>query len=296
MRNLNEHNITDAVLDQMGERTDPRIRELITALVRHLHAFARETGLTEEEWLKGMKFLARTGALCSDIRQEFILLSDTLGLSQLVVAQNHNRGGGATEQTVFGPFHVEGVPQGPSHGSDLAMGITGAPLYVSAEVRCNSQAVTGAVVDIWQADSEGHYDVQNTDWRIENAALRTVLRTDEEGRISFRTILPISYPIPTDGTVGEMLRATFRHPMRPAHIHFRIRKPGFDELVTHVFVRGDEYLDSDAVFGVRESCVGDYILNRRGKTFLGDESATPYYTLHHTFTLQPVNSALAGSN
>jgi hydroxyquinol 1,2-dioxygenase len=266
----------------------------MTALVRHLHAFARETRLTEEEWLYGMEFMARTGALCSPTRHEFILLSDTLGLSQLVVAQNHSRERGATEQTVFGPFHVEGVPEQPAHGCDLAIGIAGAPLYVTAEVRCDVGGVADALVDIWQADSDGQYDVQAADWSIENAKLRTLLRTDKAGRLSFRTILPRSYPIPTDGTVGEMLRAIDQHAMRPAHIHFRIRKSGFDDLITHVFVGGDEFLDSDAVFGVRESCIGHYASNPPGKTPLGNESEKSFYSLHYIFNLQRITDAAEG--
>jgi hydroxyquinol 1,2-dioxygenase len=294
MRNLNEYNITDEVVRRMAGAINPRTRELMTALVRHLHVFARETSLTEEEWFRGMKFMARTGVLCSATRQEFILLSDTLGLSQLVVAQNHSRERGATEQTVFGPFHVEGVPERPTHGTDLAIGIAGAPLYVTAEVRCDSREVADALVDIWQADSDGQYDVQTADWCIENAKLRALLRTDKEGRLSFRTILPRSYPIPTDGTVGEMLRAVNRSAMRPAHIHFRIRKVGFDDLITHVFVEGDEFLDSDAVFGVRESCIGNYVLNPPGKTPFGNESEEPYYSLQYIFNLQRVIGAAEG--
>jgi hydroxyquinol 1,2-dioxygenase len=294
MRNLNEYNITDEVVRRMAGAMNPRTRELMTALARHLHAFARETSLTEEEWFRGMKFMAQTGALCSATRHEFILLSDTLGLSQLVVAQNHSRERGATEQTVFGPFHVEGVPEQPTHGADLAIGMAGAPLYVTAEVRCDSGEVADALVDIWQADSDGQYDVQMADWCIENAKLRALLRTDKEGRLSFRTILPKSYPIPTDGTVGEMLRATNRHAMRPAHIHFRIRKLGFDDLITHVFVGGDEFLDSDAVFGVRESCIGNYVLNPAGKTPFGTESEKPYYSLHYIFNLQRMIGTAGG--
>jgi hydroxyquinol 1,2-dioxygenase len=292
MRNLNEHTITDEVLRRMEETANPRIHQLMISLVQHLHDFARETSLTEEEWFAGMAFLARTGSFCSRTRHEFILLSDTLGLSQLVVAQNHSRPKEATEQTVFGPFHVEGAPERPAHGTDLALEMEGDPLYVTARFSSRSGPVAGALVDVWHADSEGKYDVQNKDWRIDDAKLRAVFRTDQEGRIGFRTIVPKSYPIPMDGTVGEMLRATNRHAMRPAHIHFRVQKAGFDPLVTHIFVDGDEFLDSDAVFGVRESCIGKYIRQPPGKTPFGDIATKAYYTLDYTFSLHSLASAV----
>jgi hydroxyquinol 1,2-dioxygenase len=287
VKNLNQHNITDEVLRRIAKTPNKRLHEILTSLVRHLHDFAREVHLSEAEWFEGIGFLTRTGQLCTDTRQEFILLSDTLGLSQLVVAQNHSRPEDLTEQTVFGPFHVEGAPRRAPHGSDLATGLAGDPLFVDAEVYCDGKPLAEAVVDVWQADSEGFYDVQDPDWTLEQAELRAVFRTDAQGRISFRTILPMSYPIPTDGTVGEMLRATERSPMRPAHMHFRVAKPGYDTLITHVFVDGDKYLDSDAVFGVRASCIGNYVRHEAGEKVDGVLQDAPFYKLDYRFALHP---------
>ena len=290
MRNLDEHTITIEVLRRIKDTPNARLKEIMARLVQHMHDFARETKLTEEEWFAGIDFLTRTGQLCAPTRQEFVLLSDTLGLSQLVVAQSHSRPQGTTEQTVFGPFHVEGAPSRPAHGSDISVGVSGEPLYVTARVISGNAPVPGASVDVWHADAGGEYDVQGTHWTIEQARLRAKIQTDEDGRFSFKTILPKSYPIPTDGTVGEMMQATRRSPMRPAHIHFRVKKSGFDPLITHVFVDGDEFLDSDAVFGVRGSCIGNYALNPPGATPFGDISARPYYTLDYCFSLHPLTS------
>ena len=287
MQNLDQHNITEEVLRRIANTPNRRLHEILTGLVRHLHDFAREVHLSEDEWFEGIKFLTRTGHFCTGTRQEFILLSDTLGLSQLVVAQNHNRPMDMTEQTVFGPFHVEGVSASASHGSDISAGLPGDPLFVDAQVCCEGKPLADAVVDVWQADSEGFYDVQGPNWTIEEAKLRAVFRTDKQGRISFRSILPKSYPIPTDGTVGDMLRATERSPMRPAHVHFRVAKPGYDTLVTHVFVDGDEYLDSDAVFGVRASCIGNYVRLEAGQKIDGVPQNAPSYKLDYRFSLHP---------
>src|SRR5438552_5928 len=256
MRNLNEHTITDAVVARLVDTPDPRTRYIMTSLVRHLHAFAREVRLTEAEWMRGIQFLTATGQMCDDKRQEFILLSDTLGLSMLTVAMNNDKPPGCTEPTVFGPFHVEGAPH-YEHGDDVANGAKGEPCLVRCSVNgLKGEPVAGATVEVWQADADGHYDVQLPG--LAEPQGRGVLRSDAEGRFHFRTVVAEAYPIPTDGPVGEMLRATGRHPWRPAHLHFMISAPGYERLVTHVFRKGDPYLDSDAVFGVRESLVGDW--------------------------------------
>ncbi|MBJ7437798.1 MAG: hydroxyquinol 1,2-dioxygenase [Sphingopyxis sp.] len=289
MRNLDEFTITQEALRRLEETPDPRLKQIMASLIRHLHDFARDVKLTEEEWLQGILFLTRTGHLCTDVRQEFILLSDTLGLSQLVVAQSHSRPEDVSEQTVFGPFHVEGAPKLPTHGCDLAAGIEGEPLFVTAQVLANGEPVADAEVDIWHADAEGFYDVQEDGWAVDDARLRATFRTDADGKLSFKTILPKSYPIPTDGTVGEMLAATKRSPMRPAHIHFKIDKEGFDPLITHVFREDDDYLDSDAVFGVRGSCIGAYEPHERGTTPFGEEAEDRFYTLDSRFVLHPLS-------
>lgn len=292
MRNLNEENITQAVLARLVDMPDNRLKTIYVNLIQHLHAFARETRLTEQEWKQGIDFLTATGHLCTDTRQEFILLSDAVGLSQLVVAQNHQRSKLATEQTVFGPFHIPGAPDLPPHGSDIANGAVGDPCFVSARVTTTSgEPIAGALVDVWQADADGHYDVQFSEWAPDNTSLRARFKTDENGTLSTRTVYPKSYPIPTDGTVGLMLEATHRHPMRPAHIHFMVKKPGFDTLVTHVFADGDEYLDSDVVFGVRSSCIGQYNRHEEGVAPDGSRMKTPFYTMHCDLVLDAVNAA-----
>jgi hydroxyquinol 1,2-dioxygenase len=287
-RNLDETAITEAVLQSLEATPDPRMKEIMTALVRHLHDFAREVHLTEEEWFRGIDFLTRTGHACSETRQEFILLSDTLGLSQLVVAQNHRRAPEATEQTVFGPFHVEGATA-LADGADIAADIEGEPLFVHARVTgLDGEAVPGAAVDVWHADAEGLYDLQDPHWSTDDMKLRGVFTTNADGRFHFRTIMPCAYPVPTDGPVGEMLRATDRHAMRPAHVHFRVAAPGYDTLITHVFVDGDPWLESDAVFGVRSSCIATFEYYQPGDTMPdGSTSDEPFHTLDYTFRLQP---------
>jgi len=288
-RNLNENNITEAVIERFADTPDPRLKQIMTSLVKHLHEFAREVDLTEDEWIQGIEFLTRTGHMCSGTRQEFILLSDTLGLSQLVVAQNHKRAKEATEQTLFGPFYLGGVKTAED-GTDISAGVTGDPLFVKARVTgVDGTSIAGATVDVWHADAEGFYDLQDPSWTPDAMKLRAVFKTDIEGRFSFRTILPCAYPIPTDGPVGELLRATNRSAMRPAHIHFMVSAPRYDRLITHIFVEGDEWLDSDAVFGVRNSCVAEYLRHETGETMPdGSEAAGPFYTLDYTFRLQPL--------
>jgi len=285
MRNINEHTITAAVLDRLSDCPDPRLKEVLSALVRHLHDFAREVKLTEPEWMAGIEYLTATGQKCDDKRQEFILLSDTLGLSMLTVALNHSKSPQATEATVFGPFHVPGAPVLPQ-GADIAGGAPGEPLFVQATVRGRGgEAVADAEVDVWQADAEGLYDVQRTG--LDHAQGRAVLRTDAEGRLRFRAVMPVAYPIPTDGPVGVMLRATGRHPWRPAHVHFMIRAPGYQTLITHVFRDGDPYLDSDAVFGVRSSLIGDFRRHPEGRAPDGSVQPQPFHTLDFDFVLDP---------
>jgi hydroxyquinol 1,2-dioxygenase len=253
MIDVDETTITQAVLDRLTNCPAPRLRQVSEALVRHLHAFVREVEPTTDEWMTAIQFLTRTGQICSPTRQEFILLSDTLGVSMLVDAINHRFSEGVTETTVLGPFYVERPPE-RSLGADIADGVDGEPLLVEGSVRTTAGApVAGAIVDTWHSDQDGYYDVQ----RGEELSLRARFRTDDEGRFWFWSIVPASYPIANDGPVGEMLHAQGRHPYRPAHVHFKIAAPGFEELGTHVFVAGDRYLDSDAVFGVKQSLIRD---------------------------------------
>jgi hydroxyquinol 1,2-dioxygenase len=253
MIDVDETTITQAVLDRLTGCPSPRLRQVSEALVRHLHAFVREIEPTTEEWMTAIQFLTRTGQVCSPTRQEFILLSDTLGVSMLVDAINHRFAEGVTETTVLGPFYVEGPPERPL-GADISEGVDGEPMLVEGTVRTTAGApVAGAVVDTWHSDQDGYYDVQ----RGGELTLRARFRTDDDGRFWFWSIVPASYPIANDGPVGEMLHAQGRHPYRPAHVHFKIGAPGHEELGTHVFVAGDRYLDSDAVFGVKQSLIRD---------------------------------------
>jgi hydroxyquinol 1,2-dioxygenase len=260
-RDLADAALTDAVVESFT--TEGRLTTVMTSLVRHLHAFASEVGLTEEEWFAGIDFLTRTGHITDDKRQEFILLSDVLGLSMLVVGINNRRPPEATESTVFGPFFVEGSP-GFENGDDLANGAPGEPCDVSGRVvDVEGKPVPGALIEVWQADEDGFYDVQYSD--LQQARGRGHLRSDADGRFWFQTVKPEAYPIPDDGPVGELLRAGGRGPMRPAHIHFKIDAEGYQTLITHVFADGDEYLDSDAVFGVRENLIGEFQRGDEGR-------------------------------
>jgi hydroxyquinol 1,2-dioxygenase len=289
LRNINEDNITKAVLERMAGCGSPRLKEVLGSLVRHLHDFAREVKLTEAEWMKGIEFLTETGHMCDDKRQEFILLSDTLGLSMLTVAMNNSKPAGVTESTVFGPFHVPNAPR-VSQGTDISAGAPGEPLFVTARVTASDgMPVADADVDVWQADDDGLYDVQRPG--LQHAQARAVLRTDSDGYLRFRTILPVAYPVPTDGPVGKMLAATGRHPWRPAHIHFMVVANGYERLITHVFRDGDEYMDSDVVFGVRSSLIGKFEKHSAGKAPDGSIQSKEFYTLNFDFVLQQVRNS-----
>jgi hydroxyquinol 1,2-dioxygenase len=285
MRNLNEDNITQAVLARQTGMQDERMREIMTSLVQHLHSFAREVTLTEAEWFAGIRFLTEVGHMCDDKRQEFILLSDTLGLSMLVTALNNRKPEGCTEATVFGPFHVEGAPE-YRLGDDVANGAKGEPCFVQGMVRdINGKPIPNATLEVWQADAEGFYDVQyagNDEHRA-----RGVLHSGPNGEFHFRTISAEAYPIPHDGPVGELLKKLGRHPWRPAHLHFMIKAQGYETLITHVFRNGDKYLDSDAVFGVRSSLIGDWVPHEPGTAPDGSRVDVAFYTLDFDFVLNP---------
>jgi len=276
-----EHTLTDAVLARIEATADPRFKEIMTSLIRHLHAFVRETELTEAEWFAGIQFLTATGQKCDDKRQEYILLSDTLGVSMLVDAINHRKPGSATETTVLGPFYVPGSKQIPMW-TDIAAGLPGIPAYVHGRVLdVDDKPVAGAELDVWQNDSEGFYDVQ----RPGASYARGKLTTDAQGRYGFRTTRPVSYPIPTDGPVGKMLLGMGRHPYRPAHVHTKVSAPGFEPITTHVFVKGDPYLGSDAVFGVKDSLVVEFHDRPAGATPDGKVSNQPFSVAEYDFRL-----------
>lgn len=286
MRDFDEHTITDAVLEQFSLTPDDRLKTILNSLVRHMHDFIRDVEPSFEEWNSAIDFLTRTGQICTSKRQEFILLSDTLGISMLVDAINHRMPEGATETTVLGPFYVQDAPELPA-GADISASLEGEPLYVSGVVRsADAQPIANAIVDVWQADDDGYYDVQQPELEDE-PVLRARFRTDQDGRYHFRSIVPSFYPIPDDGPVGEMLKATKRHPNRPAHIHFMIAAPGYETLVTHIFLAGSPYLDSDAVFGVKSTLIADLYPRPPGTTDTGLSFETAYQTLTYDFGLKP---------
>jgi catechol 1,2-dioxygenase len=251
--------VTDEAVASLNGTADPRLRELLTGLIQHLHAFARETRLTQAEWERAIGFLTETGQTCTDTRQEFILLSDVLGLSMLVETINGDRAAGSTESTVLGPFHMTESPV-RELGANIDLVGGGEPCVVSGRiVSGDGTPLPGAVLDVWQADGNGFYDVQRPDVQPPGNG-RGLFTTDAEGRFWFRTCVPSPYPIPTDGPVGELLKATGRHPYRPAHIHFIASADGHTPVTTHIFVAGSDYLDSDAVFAVKQSLVEDFTL------------------------------------
>jgi protocatechuate 3,4-dioxygenase beta subunit len=257
MRQFSEENLTAAVIARLAGVKDPRFKQIMTSLIKHVHEFAREVRLTEEEWFEGIKFLTATGQKCDDKRQEFILLSDVLGLSMMVVAMNHATPVGATEATVLGPFYVHGAKDF-EYGADLTKDATveGEPTWVSGRVlSTEGKPISGATLDVWQARANGVYDIQDPEAEFE---LRGRLHTNAEGRYAFRTYKPAFYGVPTDGPVGEILNRMGRHPMRPAHMHAIVSAPGYQQVITHVFVEGDPYLESDAVFAVKDSLVGRF--------------------------------------
>lgn len=288
MKDFTEDNLTDAVLAMQGGTKDARLKQIMSSLIRHLHAFVREVELTEAEWFEGIKFLTATGHMCDDKRQEFILLSDTLGVSMLVDAINHRKPAGATETTVFGPFHRDGaLPK--KYGDSIAVGVGGEPTFVSGRVSTvDGNPIAGAELDVWQVDGDGFYDVQRPE--LKEMRMRGKFRTDADGRFLFRTVKPVSYSIPADGPVGRMLNATGRHPWRPAHIHMIVSAPGYQAVTTHIFVSGDRYLESDAVFAVKNSLVVDFKRQPAGVAPDGSNMDQEYWTAEYDFRLVPGTS------
>jgi hydroxyquinol 1,2-dioxygenase len=250
-----ERELTETVVASFAGTPDERLRTLMTALTRHLHAFAREVRLTEEEWAAAIGFLTDAGHATDAKRQEFILLSDVLGLSMQTITINHAAGNGVTESTVLGPFFVAGSPE-IEQGGDLAFGAPGEPCWVEGSVRdVDGKPVPGALLEVWEADQDGFYDVQYADTRT---AARGHLVTGADGGFRFWALTPTPYPIPADGPVGRLLAATGRSPMRAPHLHFMVSAPGFRTLITHIFVEGGS-LGGDSVFGVRESLVKPFV-------------------------------------
>ena len=258
-----EQELIQRVVASFDGASDARIKQLMQALTRHLHAFLREVRLTEREWQQGIEFLSEVGHITDDRRQEFVLLSDVLGASMQTVAINNEAYADATEATVFGPFFVENAPH-VEFGGDIAGGAAGEPCWVEGSIAdTEGKPLAGARIEVWEADADGYYDVQYDDDRT---AARGYLEADDQGRYAFWAITPTPYPIPADGPVGALLAAVGRSPMRASHLHFMVSSPGYRTLVTHIFVAGDELLDRDSVFGVKDSLI---------KVFERQPAATP---------------------
>ena len=293
MSEYNQEKLTEDVLAAFAGTPEPRQRQLMTALVKHVHAFAREVDLTPEEWMGGLKFLESVGHISTERRPEFILLSDTLGLSMMVVALSQARASGnasgampATEATVEGPFYWPGAPE-QALGSDIGEGVPGEPAFYMGRVTdLNGKPLAGALLDVWSGDGDGMYDVQLAPEPTMRARGR--FRTDAEGRYWFWSICPSYYPIPDDGPVGVMMRATNRSIYRPGHIHMQVSAPGHVMLTTHVFVADSPYINEDAVFGKRDSLVVDFEQHPPGKAVDGREMRTPYHSASFDFRLAPV--------
>lgn len=289
-RNKTEDDITAEVLARFAATPDPRLRQIMLSLIGHLHAFVKEVQLTEAEWFKAIEILTEAGKMCSDRRQEFILFSDTLGVSMVVDLLGHRKPEGATESTVFGPFHRLGAPDMPPGGNIAHRDATGAPAFVGGRVLdLAGKPIAGAVLDVWQAQTNGLYDSQ--DAHPEELHMRGKFRTDGEGRYRLRTVIPVHYPIPSDGPVGAMLKATGRHPWRPAHIHFVVSADGYEPVTTHIFDRRDPYLESDAVFAVKDALICDFVHHDGSNGAPPPDGVTgPYYTAAFDFTLAPAGA------
>jgi protocatechuate 3,4-dioxygenase beta subunit len=278
MRAIDENSITDAVLEQASSTPDARLKQVMASLVRHLHAFAREVDLTPEEWLAGIRFLTEVGQKCTPFRQEFILLSDTLGLSSLVNALHDRRATETcTESSLLGPFYRQDAPT-MNLGESIVTKSTAPQICVYGKVIDSiGKGIPNALVQVWEPDETGNYDLQTHD--PSEMDLRGCFRTDSDGRYYFRAVCPLGYMIPMDGPVGAMIRAQRRHGYRPAHIHFLIGAPGYRELVTALYISGDDHIESDTVFGVTESLV---------TTVKRNDFASPLPTLpslHYDFQL-----------
>jgi len=281
---LTEENSVECVLSRMDQCKDERFKQVMTSVVKHLHGVIKEVEPTVEEWATAIRFLTETGQKCDDKRQEFILMSDTLGVSMLVDAINHRKPSGATENTVLGPFHVAGAPV-RQMGDDICLDHKGEPLFMSGRVvDVAGQPLAGASLDVWHSNEDGFYDVQQPGVQPD-FNLRGLFRTGADGRYWFRSVKPQFYPIPTDGPVGKMLEMMGRHPYRPAHIHFIVAAAGFEPVTTHVFVRGDRYLETDAVFGVKDSLIIDFVKHDDPQRARQLGVGNPFYTANQDFVL-----------
>ncbi len=281
---FSEDRSAEIVIGRMEECPDERLREVMSSIIRHLHAVVKEVEPTEQEWMSAIQFLTEVGHNCTDWRQEYILLSDTLGVSMLVDAINNRKPSAATESTVLGPFHIPNAPR-RALGETICLDGKGEPLVVTGKVTdVNGAPIAGAMLDVWQANVDGFYDVQQRGIQPD-MNLRGVFETDAEGGYWFKSAKPTYYPVPDDGPVGRLLRATGRHAYRPAHIHFIVSAEGYRPVTTHLFVPDDPYLESDAVFGVKASLIGDFTHRDDSTQAAALGVGNPYWTLQANFSL-----------
>jgi len=287
---VTEANLTDIARERWNNIPDPRLRAIMTSLVKHIHAFVRDIEPTEAEWATAIDWLTRTGKMSTDKRQEFILFSDVLGVSMLVDAINHRLATGATPTTVTGPFHIHGSPEF-ADGANMAEGAPGVPCFVSGFVRdLDGRPIEGAVLDVWQTDGEGLYEAQRD---VDQPWLRGVYHTKADGSFLIRTVTPIGYTIPMDGTVGELMQRTDISHYRPAHIHFLVEAPGYHRIITHLFQRGDQYLDVDVVYGVKQQLIVDFNKRPAGTGPTGERLDTAFYEVNYNFVLQALAQSMA---
>ena len=276
----------EVVISRNAKASNARLAEVMAILTRHLHAAVKEIELTEAEWFEAIMFLTATGHMSNDWRQEFILLSDVTGVSMLVDAINNRKPSGASESTVLGPFHVADAPELPM-GADICLDQKGEPMLVRGMIRStDGTPLANAKIDVWQANDEGFYDVQQKGIQPD-FNLRGVFRTGPDGSYWFKGVKPKFYPIPADGPVGKLLAALGRPPYRPAHLHYIIEAAGHGRLVTHIFDPDDPYIRSDAVFGVKESLLAKFDLITDPKAITGAGFDKPFYQVHHDFILAP---------
>ena len=277
--------ITQEAVARWSTTHDPRLRELITKLIPHVHAYAKEVGLTHEEWIGGLNFLARVGQWTNDARGENILLSDVMGLSMLTVMLNDKLPKAATPHTVLGPFYVDDSPELEA-GGNMAEGVAGEPCFVLGQVRnLKGEPISGAVLDMWQADDDGIYEVQLAE--KSGPYLRGIYHSGADGRYLVKTIAPLGYSIPMDGPVGELIKQTDISHFRPAHIHFILSAPGYQKIITHLFKQGTQYLDADVVYGVKQELIANFTRHEPGIAPGGEKVDTPFWTIEYDFVLAP---------
>jgi hydroxyquinol 1,2-dioxygenase len=283
---------TKSVLKRWEDIPDPRLREVMQAAIKHLHAFVSEVRPTGAEWFTAIQFLTAIGQKCDDKRQEFILASDVMGVSMLIDDINNRRVAGATPSTVEGPFHIADAPE-VAHGASMAGKAPGIPCFVTGTVRgLDGKPVAGAMLDLWQTDGEGLYEEQR---RTTEPWMRGIYYSQGDGSYSIRTVAPISYTIPMDGPIGALMERTDMSHMRPAHIHFAISAPGYHSVTTHLFQKGDEWIDNDVVYGVKAPLIVEFVKKPPGKAPNGEMVNVPFYEVQYDFVLERHAAALAAA-